>query len=332
MLSNTQLKAFVPFMIVFGVLSAKVLAEEKVAPDSPLVPRTPPLMQIIPLPNGQASVTRKDVEVTRYHFGSQNERPFLYPLMGPSGKSLTRMGHPHDPNGHSHHNSIWIAHHDVGGADFWSDKSQAGRIVHQRILEYEDSNREAVIGSHNRWQIHQETKMEDYRRYRIESLDDGETLLTIDLELHSPKNFSVTLGKTPFGVLAVRMAKTIGVHDGAGRIRNSEGAVNEEGVLWKPAKWCDYSGAISATTIEGVTLLDHPTNFNHPTTFHVRNDGWMGASLTYEGPRVIEPGKPLHLRYGLYVHAGLPTQAQLDARWQAFAATQVPKSLVPVKK
>jgi Methane oxygenase PmoA len=324
--------AIVSFIVLSSILSGWIASEETINPDSPLVPRTLPRMQIVPLPDKQASVTRDDIEITRYHFGPHHERPFLYPLIGPSGKSLTRMGHPHDPNGHSHHNSVWIAHHDVDGESFWADKSQAGRIVHERILEYEDGDEAAVIGSHNRWEIDQKTKMEDYRRYRIEPLENGETFLTIDLELHSPKDHAMTLGKTSFGMLAIRMAKTIGVHDGAGRIRNSEGAVNEAAVFWKPAKWCDYSGAVSASTIEGVTLLDHPSNFNHPTKFHVRNDGWMGASLTFDGPRVIEPGKPLHLRYGLYVHAGLQTQAHLEAQWEKFAATQVPESLVPVKR
>ena len=29
------------------------------------------------------------------------------------------MGHPHDPVGHSHHNSVWIAHESVNGESFW---------------------------------------------------------------------------------------------------------------------------------------------------------------------------------------------------------------------
>ena len=40
----------------------------------------------------------------------------------------------------------------------------------------------------------------------------------------------VTFGKTPFGFLGVRVAKMIGVKDGGGTIRNSEGGVNEKGV------------------------------------------------------------------------------------------------------
>ncbi len=68
----------------------------------------------------------------------------------------------------------------------------------------------------------------------------------------------------------------------------------------------------------GITLFDHPDNPNHPSYFHVRNDGWMGASLTYDGPRQIAPDKPLHVRYGLYVHSDMKTSADIEKQWKAF--------------
>jgi hypothetical protein len=65
--------------------------------------------------------------------------------------------------------------------------------------------------------------------------------------------------------------------------------------------------------------MDHPKNPDHPSVFHVRNDGWMGACLTFNGPRVIEPKNPLRLRYALYIHSSMPTPKQLDARWTLFS-------------
>src|SRR6185503_6774210 len=156
------------------------------------------------------------------------------------------------------------------------------------------------------------------RRLTVTTLEGKEWLLTIDLSLAAPKE-PVTLGKTPFGTIGVRMAKTIGVHDGGGLIRNSEGGKNEKEVFWKRARWVDYSGPITPTASEGITLLDHPANPSHPTYFHVRDDGWMGASLTFEGPLTIEPGKPLVLRYGLYVHAGVPEVEKIEKVWKEFA-------------
>jgi len=109
-----------------------------------------PAMQVLPLPENQASIEREGREIARYYFdtGRQGERlprPFLYPLVGPSGKSLTRMGHPRDPNGHNHHNSLWISHHDLAGSAFWNDaKSSTGRIAHQRVVRYEDADGDKV--------------------------------------------------------------------------------------------------------------------------------------------------------------------------------------------
>jgi hypothetical protein len=133
-------------------------------------------------------------------------------------------------------------------------------------------------------------------------------------------NGTVTLGKTPFGMIGVRMAKSIGVHDGGGTIRNSEGAVNEKEIFWKQAKWVDYSGAVANDKLEGITFFDHPDNPNFPSHFHVRNDGWIGASLTFAGPRDIQPNKPLRLHYGLYVHNDIKSADVLETKWKQFSA------------
>lgn len=297
-----------------------------------VAPQPVPRMQVLPLPRGEASVERDGQEISRYYFGSDLFRPFLYPLIGPSGKSLTRMGHPRDPNGHSHHNSLWISHHDVNGVGFWNDASSSkGRIVHQRVVRYEDADDQALIEVVNLWKDEEGrglTLLEEQRAMRFIPGERRQWLLVLDLTFTAPKE-SVTFGKTPFGLVGVRMAKTIGVHDGGGTIRNSEGGVNEAGVFWKPARWCDYSGPIAVANRDpgdadrsgssgGITLFDHPDNPNHPTVFHVRDDGWMGSSLTFDGPRTVEPGTPLKLRYGCWVH-GAASSEQIESQFAEFA-------------
>ena len=90
--------------IVFcvSVVTSGVVAAQEVPEPKPV-----PRLQVIPQPYGQVSFQRDGVEITRYHFGADLERPFLFPVVGPSGRSLTRMGHPRDPETHSHHNSVW---------------------------------------------------------------------------------------------------------------------------------------------------------------------------------------------------------------------------------
>ena len=60
-------------------------------------PKTVPQMQAVPLPNHEISFQRNGTEIARYYFGPDLRRPFLFPIIGPSGRSLTRIGHPHDP-------------------------------------------------------------------------------------------------------------------------------------------------------------------------------------------------------------------------------------------
>jgi hypothetical protein len=297
-----------------SLFAATALAAEPTLPNAKPIPR----MQAIPQPHAQVSFQREGVEVVRYHSGDDGNRPFLFPVLGPSGRSLTRMGHPRDPQGHSHHHSVWISHHSVDGVDFWGDRSGA-RIVHLRTVRLDDSDAAAFLETENAWRDQDgKTLLTELRRTTVRDLPGGERLLTLELQLEA-RGGAVTLGESPFGLCAVRMAKTIGVHDGGGTIRNSEGGVDEAGCFRRPARWCDYSGPIAPGAVEGITLMDHPMNPHHPIPFHVRDDGWMGASLTFPGAITIQPGSPLRLRYGLWVHAGLPSADAIDKRWQEFA-------------
>lgn len=279
-------------------------------------------MQVIPQPYDQVSFQRDGVELARYHFGPDLRRPFIFPVIGPSGRPLTRLGHPHDPEGHSHHNSIWIAHQSVGGVSFWEDRVGPARIAHRRIEQLSDGPEEAALVCRNEWLgTNGAPILIERRRVAVRALPAREWLLVLDVELRAASGV-VKLGATPFGILGVRVAKTMSVRDGGGRILNSEGDENEVGAFRQPARWVDYSGPIAPGRIEGLTLMDHPQNLNHPAVFHVRDDGWMGPCLTVGGSMLLQSNPPLRLRYGIYVHSGAPPPAQLNEIWRRF--TELP--------
>jgi hypothetical protein len=311
--------------VLAGLWAHLVFAIPILAADAELPNARPvPAMQVLPLPYDQASFQYQGSELTRFHFGPTLERPFLYPLIGPEGRSLTRMGHPHDPVTHSHHNSVWISHQNVGGVSFWEDRT-APQIVCQRVEQYEDGDDSAWLLAVNAWQdAEKKTVMLERRRIEVRPLAADQWLMLIDMQLEAPDTTPLVLGQSPFGMIGVRMAKTICVHDGGGRLLNSEGQRGEEAVFRKPARWVDYSGPVTNRSTGGIALMDHPTNISYPTPFHVRGDGWMGASLTFQKPITLEPGHPLHLRYGLWVHAGASSPQAIDAQWQAFSKSTLP--------
>ncbi len=292
-----------------------------------------PHLQAVPMPYDQVSFQRDEKEIARFHFGPTLNRPFIFPVISPSGHMLTRMGHPGDPDTHSHHNSIWIAYGKVNGIDFWGDRSgpMHGRIVHQRIIDLDDSDTRAGIITQADWKTDVGVVLlHETRETWVYTLPKNECLIIIDLQL-DPAVDTVTFDPGKFGPMSVRVAKSIAVHFGGGRLRNSEGGEGEQEIFHKHARWVDYSGLSAPCIVEGLTLMDHPINPSFPSPFHVREDGWMGAMLSTEKPTVVSHGRPLHLRYAVYVHAGLPEREILDARWREFSTLDLHPPFGPPK-
>lgn len=268
-----------------------------------------PRCQATPLPDSQVSFTIDDRERIRWHFGSLYPRPFFYPLNGPSGSSLTRMGHPGAPN-HDHHQSIWFAHHKVLGIDFWANNLPP-RIRQKEWLAYVDSDEEAAMVVKLGWYDGHDPK-ELLEQELVVSVRPGgpagsatakETLMELQSTFR-PTADMLEFGKTNFGFLAVRVAKSLSAHFGGGVISDSEGRVNEPAIFGNRARWMDYSGPVPGGGMEGITYFDHPSNPGSPTHWHVREDGWMGASACFDNPLVTTKAQPLVLRYLLHAHAG----------------------------
>src|SRR5215510_13653797 len=77
-------------------------------------------------------------------------RPFIFPLVGPSGRSVTRMGHPAAPD-HGHHRALWWGHQKVGGVNFWEERGGAQQVRQDDWVHYQDGPEEAGIVVHLGW-------------------------------------------------------------------------------------------------------------------------------------------------------------------------------------
>ena len=262
-----------------------------------------PRFQVVPLPHDQVAIAVDGRERLRWHAGTDAPRPYFFPMLGPSGLPLTRMGHPGAPN-HDHHRSIWFAHNKVlGGIDFWSDQSDA-RIRQHEWLAYEDSDEAARMAVELGWYDGHDPEPL-IRQQMIASIslaEDGGLLLEIQTSLTSVAE-SLEVGKTNFGLLAVRVAKPISAVFGDGVITGADGSQTEAKLFGQSSAWMDYSGSVSPGVTEGITYFDHPNNNSFPSKWHVRDDGWMGASICRDSA-VMLTQSPTVWRYLLHAHAG----------------------------
>jgi hypothetical protein len=299
-----------------------------------------PRCEVTPLPDDQAVFTIGGRERLRWHFGPGYPRPFFFPLVGPTGAPLTRMGHPGDA-GHDHHRSIWFAHEIVAGQNFWADDTET-RIRQKRWLAYQDGDDAAVMAALLGWHggdraelMEQELVAAVGPRFGGVAGRPGETFVELKATFR-PAGESLTLGKSNFGLLAVRVAKSISAHFGGGAITSSRGDVGEPAIFGKAAEWMDYSGPVRGAdgeaAVEGVTYFDHPVNPGFPARWQVRSDGWMGASLCRDNDIVLRQESPLVARYLLHAHAGpldAPRAAAISAEFQHTPTYEVVKAEMP---
>ena len=280
--------------------------------------------------DGKVRVEIDGALFTEYHY--QNAaRPYLYPVIGPGGASMTRdwpmVKTTNEPTDHVHHKGLWFAHGDINGIDFWSEQKQFGKTAHQKFLQLTSGSKEGVIRSLNSWigptgvvVCTDERTIRFHADKEIRQIDYEITLIASQGELK--------LGDTKEGTMAIRLPATMSVSgpNAQGHILNSEGV--RDGATWgKRAKWVDYSGPVNGKTM-GVALFDHPKNPRHPTWWHVRTYGLFAANPLgahyFEkqpagaGDLKLAAGERVTFRYRFVFHAGAAQEVRLEESYAAY--------------
>lgn len=279
---------------------------------------------------------------SEYHFQG-GSRPFLYPVLLPGGLPLTRNWPMKESDGeerdHPHHRSLWWAHGELNGVDFWSESDRAGRTVHDRFLEVRSGVERGVIRTANRL-VDRDGRIiaTDERRLTFFVLEQ-DRVLDFEVTIHASHG-PLEFGDTKEGTMAIRLNESMRLkpnkdHAGkpVGHIINSEGV--RDGDTWgKRAAWVDYYGTVSGQTV-GVAILDHPKNPRHPTWWHVRDYGLFAANPfgihdferkpAGSGKLVVSTGQKLTFRYRLLFHRGDARHGRVAERFSQFAATSVPQ-------
>jgi hypothetical protein len=273
-------------------------------------------------------VLRDAKPVTTYRSGT-GPKPFYWPLDGPTGAEFTRAFPmkvlPNEKHDHPHQRSMWFAHGKVNGVDFWSEAPGHGFIIERSRSLLRAAPASGAIKTWNDWVGPDNqivcSDVRVIRSYATEST----RVIDVDVTLNAPVG-DVVFADTKEGTFGIRVATSMDVTSKPpGKITSSTGLV--DAAAWgKPADWVDYVGPVAGRTV-GIAVLDHPTSFRHPTTWHVRTYGlfaanpfgWKDFGLGKSGAYTLPMGQSIQFSYRVVLHAGDTAAANLPAAYSAYA-------------
>ena len=254
-------------------------------------------------------------EVAKYRFRKDLPKPYLYPVLGPDGKSVTEDA----PSDHVHHHSLYFSHDEVSGYSFWLEGRGSSPIRHEKFVQIYDQQERPGFTSVNAWMGGDKPLLRDTRTFRFIPLEKGEYLIDICITFEALDR-EVTFGQTKeAGLPGLRVAPEMRVRGGQGRMVNSEGGVNEKELWSKPAKWVDYTGQRADGTWVGIASMAHPSNRPYPPAWHARDYGLLGTNYTnWHEPKTIKPGESWTLKHRFYVHWGKTEDAKIVTQFENY--------------
>ncbi len=254
-----------------------------------------------------------------YNLGKGGRRTFTHPLSLPGSPALTTDRATATPVDHPHHQGLWVGWKKVNGVNFWEQPREGaeprgyGRVVHQAVVSQETDVSWARLTTENAWtdwesvQHLTETRQATVHAPRdgfmvldfATTLDPNEGNLTLDLNRGEPGQ----MGLYYSGVM-LRYSDEMS----PGKLLDAEGHTEVEEIFGSRSRWCGFSGRHSQDgKVYGITIIDHPENPRHPTTWWTRNLKdfcLLHPSPCYHEPFEVPQGEPLTLRYRLVLHEG----------------------------
>lgn len=283
-------------------------------------------------PSEQGITVRVGGELfARYHIQS-GTKPILWPIIGPTGKEMTR-GYPmrdaieHEKSDHPHHRSFWFDHGDVNGVSFWHDGRGHGTIVHREFLASRADANGALLRTRNDWMAPDGSVLcQDVRTFRF-AANHLQRWIDFDVTVTAMQD-EVIFGDTKEGTFGLRVAGALSAdRSGGGTIVNSNGQ-RDDAAWGKPAAWVDYYGNVEGEPV-GIAILNHPRSFRFPTYWHVRTYGLFAANpfglrdfhngSDVNGALTLKQGESFTLHFRVLLHTGDAQSARIAEAYETYA-------------
>lgn len=270
---------------------------------------------------------------TRY-LTKSGAKPVLWPIIGPTGKEMTRAyplteGTPEEKKDHIHHRSFWFTHGTVNGENFWSEDGKNGNTVHKEFVLVK-GGAEGTIVTRNDWVGLDGKKVCEDLRVLTFGREGDAPWIDFDITVKAT-NGDVKFSDTKEGTFGVRVAETMKVEAKlGGKIVTSTGLEDEK--AWgQPAAWVDYYGPVGVDKPEtlGIAIMNHPSSFRYPSHWHVRTYGLFAANpfglkdfkVADDGSHTIKNGEAMTLRYRVLFHKGNEKEGKVADAFANYAKT-----------
>lgn len=286
-------------------------------------------------------VVRPDGSLEAEIIADEATKPYLFPLIGPTGEPYTRAfpmktvdGEDHD---HPHQRSCWFTFGKVNGIDFWAELPGHGTIKRTSHAKIGDGAAQVFVSTDD-WLAPDGKKILSDERRIVFWNTQNTRVIDFDVTLKATEG-PVTFGDTKEGMFGVRVASSMDVNrKTGGKITNAEGIT--DGPAWgKASPWVDYTGPVAGKTV-GIAILNRPDSFRYPTTWHVRDYGLFAANpfgyhdfgQKESGEYTLPKGESIHFAYRVILHAGTTDDAMIASAFKAYATPpKVEITTQPVK-
>jgi hypothetical protein len=288
------------------------------------------------------AIVKVDGQVFAEYVVDQANKPYLWPIYGPTGKSMTRAYPMQKVEGekqdHPHHRGLNFGHESIGGYDTWAEAAtfpssgknserlkHLGAIKHREFKELKGGKTGVIYALAD--YVDQEGKViiTEERSMTFQVVD-GARVIDVDIDLIASKGNVAVDDKKDSG-LSIRVPHSMSVDaKEGGKIVNSEGQTDAD--TWgKRAKWCDYHGPVEGEHL-GIAFLNHPSSFRHPTPWHSRTYGLFTANpfglsqlklQTESGAFELKQDERLKLRHRFIFHKGDEKAAKIAEAYDAYA-------------
>jgi len=247
-----------------------------------------------------------------------NTRAYIHPIVAPDGNGLlTEDTPPH----HLWQHGLYVGLNEVNDIGFWTEGLQERRKHLDGTFHPEPISNTSAQNNTATWTVTSDWRDPNGASMLTEiqawSLTDQGDTYDIDLTWSLTASIDLTFGEYAYGGLFLRMPYKKG---GEGEAINNEGQINRN-AEGQRAKWVSVSIPIEGRDDwAGITIMDHPSNPEHPNPWRVDGQLGIAPSRCLAGPWTLSQGETTTSRYRLFAFCGQTDHTRINANWSEFTS------------